>query len=145
MSTPRQHPRRRRTDRPNIFALPPRQEDLRSDPHAGGPLEPPSAANLAAAAMGAPITDGERQAAREWLLSIGQGAQAADAAGVVAAAIEWDQATAAEPYQLDVTREMDDTVRMGNSLAAGSPASIALAAVPVVIGGAGALLIARRL
>jgi len=34
---------------------------------------------------------------------------------------------------------------LGNSLAAGSPASIALAAVPVVIGGAGALLIARRL
>jgi hypothetical protein len=36
----------------------------------------------------------------------------------IAAAIEWDQTTAAEPYQRDVTRTMDDTTRMGNSLSA---------------------------
>lgn len=36
----------------------------------------------------------------------------------VAAAIEWDQTAAAEPYQRDVTRTMDDTTRMGNSLSA---------------------------
>lgn len=36
----------------------------------------------------------------------------------IAAAIHWDQSTAAEPYQRDVTRTMDDTTRMGNSLSA---------------------------
>lgn len=36
----------------------------------------------------------------------------------VAAAIEWDQTAAAEPYQRDITRTMDDTTRMGNSLSA---------------------------
>lgn len=117
MSTPRQHPRRRHTDGPRLLPLQGgRQEDFPSEAPAGQ-LEP---GNLAAAVQGStdggPVTEAERAAAREWLLSIGQGAKPADAAAAVAAAIEWDQATAAEPYQLDVTREMDDTVRMGNSL-----------------------------
>lgn len=36
----------------------------------------------------------------------------------VDAAIRWDRAAAAEPYQVDLTRTFDDTVRMGNHLSA---------------------------
>lgn len=42
----------------------------------------------------------------------------AETADAIAAAIEWDRAAAAEPWQVDVTRSLDDTTRMGNSLSA---------------------------
>jgi len=65
-------------------------EDFLSGPPAGGPLESPATGNLPA--------EGEEDP--------------------VAAAIAWDQATAAEPYQVDITRTLEDTTRMGNSLSA---------------------------
>jgi hypothetical protein len=42
----------------------------------------------------------------------------AEAPDPVAAALEWDREASAEPWQVDVTREFDDTTRMGNSLSA---------------------------
>lgn len=103
MSTPRQHPRRRRSDRPNMFVLggqaptPSQVQDFLSDP-------PP-----------AELETGNLPA---WGLQVEPDAKPADVADAVLAAMEWDRAASVEPYQIDVTREMDDTVRMGNSLSA---------------------------
>jgi hypothetical protein len=76
----------------------PSPEDLRPAPPAGGPLEHGSAEDL-------PVGD------ESWELT-------ADNVDAIAAAIHWDRAAADEPYQRDVTRTMDDTTRMGNSLSA---------------------------
>lgn len=102
MSTAREHPRRRRTDgRPGLFVMGgtplPGQDDLRS---------------------AAPPADLEPGNLPVWEVQASADATPADLSAAVVAALEWDRAAAAEPYQVDVTRTFEDTVRMGNGLSA---------------------------
>jgi hypothetical protein len=85
------------------------QEDFRSDPPAGGPLEDGLTEDFAAS-----IAYGIDNAADQLAAAMHSTPQAASDA--VIAAIEWDQAAAAEPWQIDVTRSLEDTTRMGNQL-----------------------------
>jgi hypothetical protein len=98
----RQHPRR--GPRPGLFVAGgnPRPEDLPSDPPAGGDLEPSAAGNL--------------PAVREE--DVVHPAYSPALSAEARRLIDWDQSVAVEPYQLDITRGLEDTVRMGNSLSA---------------------------
>lgn len=96
MSAHREHPRRG-LQRPGLYVMGgvggDQREDFPSSPLAGGHLEVGPAANLPASA-------------------------AEDLSAEARRLIAWDQAAAVEPYQVDVTRDLDETVRMGNGLSA---------------------------
>lgn len=101
MSTHREHPRRRR-----LLGLaggqvptPAQVEDVRQD-------------ILRSEAEPATLEAGESSVwGGDTLAALGN-------PDAIAAAVLWDRAASAEPYQVDVTRSLEDTTRMGNSLSA---------------------------
>lgn len=121
----REHPRAGR-HRPGMFVvggqvptedqLAAAQEDFPSSPLAGGPLEDSAAGNLPVCVDGEghiPALNG-----RCVLCGLEDLDRAEPVSEAVAEAIRWDQAAAAEPWQVDVTRTLEDTTRMGNGLSA---------------------------